>query len=76
MNKSAPESELVSIKPLRDLRVRKPNGQVLKTEGESVVWSAYWRRRELEGDIECVKTKVKTGRAPLAPPSTLETATE
>lgn len=52
MTTPTPADGLVSIKPLNDLRVRKPNGQLLDPAGEEVMWSGYWRRRELEGDIE------------------------
>lgn len=62
MSKSAPESDLVSIVPLGGLRVRKPSGQLLDPKGEAVAWNAYWRRRQLEGDIERVPTDAK-GRA-------------
>ena len=49
------------IKPARPgLRVRKADGSLLNTEGEPLVVSAYWRRRESEGDVIIValpKTK-------------------
>lgn len=50
-------SPLVPIKPCNGLRVRKPNGQLLDPAGESVTWDSYWRRRELDGDIERVQAK-------------------
>lgn len=57
---SKPAIEKVLIKPSRaDLRVRKPNGQLLDPAGELVTWSAYWRRREIEKDIERVSAEVE-----------------
>ena len=89
MSKPASDSSLVSIKPRGELRVRKPNGQLLDPAGEPVRWSAYWRRRELEGDIERVKDEsepeqVKDEPAPKgksirpvpAPPSNTTAASE
>lgn len=54
--------EPISIKPREGLRVRKPNGQLLDPAGEAVTWSSYWRRRELDGDIERVTTQAKPVR--------------
>lgn len=46
------------IKPARDgLLVRKNNGEHLKPEGEVLPMSAWWHRREAEGDV--VITDVK-----------------
>ena len=40
------------IKPAHPgLRVRKADGSLLNAEGEPLVVSAYWRRRESEGDV-------------------------
>ncbi|HAT7555770.1 TPA: DUF2635 domain-containing protein [Citrobacter freundii] len=40
------------IKPAREgLRVRKPNGDHLKPEGENLPMSAWWHRRQAEGDV-------------------------
>lgn len=47
--------ERVLIKARGGLRVRKPNGLLLESAGESVTWNSYWRRRELDGDIERVQ---------------------
>jgi hypothetical protein len=47
--------ERIAIKARGGLRVRKPNGQLLEPAGESVTWNSYWRRRELDGDIERVQ---------------------
>ena len=40
------------IKPARDgLLVRKNKGEHLKAEGEVLLMSAWWHRREAEGDV-------------------------
>ncbi|CAH6196889.1 MULTISPECIES: DUF2635 domain-containing protein [Enterobacteriaceae] len=40
------------IKPAREgLRVRKSNGEHLKPEGENLPMSAWWHRRQAEGDV-------------------------
>ncbi|MEW8796935.1 DUF2635 domain-containing protein [Klebsiella michiganensis] len=40
------------IKPARDgLQVRKADGQRLNPEGENLPASAWWHRREAEGDV-------------------------
>lgn len=40
------------IKPARPgLRVRKADGSLLDANGETLAVSAYWRRRESEGDV-------------------------
>lgn len=53
--------EKVRIQPTKSaLRVRKPNGQLLDPTGESVTWSAYWRRREQDGDVERQQIAAKT----------------
>ncbi|MBA8062342.1 DUF2635 domain-containing protein [Citrobacter freundii] len=47
-----------NIKPARDgLLVRKNKGEHLKAEGEVLLMSAWWHRREAEGDV--VITDVK-----------------
>lgn len=45
-------SDIVTIRPVAGRKVRKQNGQVLAAEGEQVVWSSYWLRRQRDGDIE------------------------
>lgn len=70
-NRPAPEP--VSIKPRENLRVRKPNGQLLDAAGEAVTWSGYWRRRELDGDIERVTVQAKTARRSTRPASSAAT---
>ncbi|HCZ9100921.1 TPA: DUF2635 domain-containing protein [Klebsiella michiganensis] len=40
------------IKPAREgLKVRKPDGEHLSPEGETLSVSAWWHRREAEGDV-------------------------
>lgn len=44
------------IKPGRDgLRVRKPDGGVLDSAGEAVIWTPYWQRRLTDGDVQICK---------------------
>jgi hypothetical protein len=51
------------IKPARPgLRVRKADGSLLDANGETLAVSAYWRRRESEGDVIIV-TPPKTKNA-------------
>jgi len=48
------------IKPTRPgLRVRKADGNLLNAEGELLAVTAYWRRRESEGDV-VISTPSKT----------------
>jgi len=37
--------------PINDARVRKPDGQILKAEGETVERDSFWLRRERDGDV-------------------------
>lgn len=37
--------------PLNGARVRKPDGQILKTDGEPVERSSFWLRRVVDGDV-------------------------
>lgn len=54
------------IKPARPgLRVRKPDGSLLEADGEVLVVTAYWRRRENEGDVTIAplpKAKTRTDK--------------
>ncbi|MDA8483593.1 DUF2635 domain-containing protein [Pseudomonas resinovorans] len=68
--------ERISIKPCRGLRVRKPNGQLLDPAGEAVTWSGYWRRRELDGDIERVISQNKPARRATRPAPSATAPTE
>ncbi|GAA1820496.1 hypothetical protein GCM10009795_077810 [Nocardioides hankookensis] len=48
------------IKPARaGLQVRKADGQRLSPEGEMLLMSAWWHRREAEGDV--VITDIQAG---------------
>jgi len=42
------------IKPAKGLKVRKPDGDFLKAEGEEVASSVYWRRRIAFREVEIV----------------------
>ena len=37
--------------PINGARVRKPDGQILKAEGETVERNSFWLRREFDGDV-------------------------
>jgi len=37
--------------PINGARVRKPDGQILKAEGETVERDSFWLRREVDGDV-------------------------
>ena len=37
--------------PINNARVRKPDGQILKAEGETVERDSFWLRREFDGDV-------------------------
>lgn len=37
--------------PINGARVRKPNGQILKAEGETVERESFWLRRQTDGDV-------------------------
>lgn len=37
--------------PLNGARVRKPDGQLLKADGEPVEREAFWLRRQSDGDV-------------------------
>lgn len=37
--------------PINGARVRKPNGQILMAEGETVERDSFWLRREVDGDV-------------------------
>lgn len=40
------------IKPSREgLKVRKPDGNYLKPDGERLLMKAWWHRRQAEGDV-------------------------
>lgn len=37
--------------PINGARVRKPDGQILKPEGETVERESFWLRRQIDGDV-------------------------
>lgn len=37
--------------PINGARVRKPDGQILKAEGETVERDSFWLRRQNDGDV-------------------------
>ena len=37
--------------PINGARVRKPDGQILQAEGETVERNSFWLRREFDGDV-------------------------
>lgn len=37
--------------PINGARVRKPDGQILKVEGEPVERDSFWLRRQNDGDV-------------------------
>ncbi len=54
-----------NLKPKGDVRVRKPDGTYLATEGEGLLLSAYWLRRIAEGDVAV--SDLDTPKAEVAP---------
>lgn len=55
--------DYVTAKPIKDKRVRKPDGTLLAKAGERVQRSSFWLRREKDSDVtlapigEAEKTK-------------------
>ncbi len=45
------------LKPKANLQVRKPDGSLLATDGETVALNAFWLRRISEGDLEVSEVK-------------------
>lgn len=41
----------VIAKPLNGLKVRKEDGNYLPEDGDTVIHSTYWARREADGDV-------------------------
>lgn len=53
------------IKPARTgLQVRKADGQRLSPEGETLLMSAWWHRREAEGDVVITEIPVEVVTEP------------
>ncbi|POT25322.1 hypothetical protein C3433_18035 [Citrobacter freundii] len=49
------------IKPAREgLNVRRPDGESLDPQGETLPLTAYWLRRETEGDVVITDVPKKT----------------
>ncbi|MFN3748198.1 MAG: DUF2635 domain-containing protein [Sphingorhabdus sp.] len=46
------EPTRVFVKPVGDVLVRHETGAPLKPEGEAVILTSWWQRREADGDIE------------------------
>lgn len=53
--------------PINGARVRKPDGHVLKTEGETVERDSFWLRREIDGDVALTATSPAANGTPPAP---------
>jgi len=51
--------------PINGARVRKPDGQILKPEGETVERDSFWLRRKKDGDVSLAP--VKSAKAATAP---------
>lgn len=47
--------------PINGARVRKPDGQILKAEGETVERNSFWLRREFDGDVRLDDVTPPTG---------------
>lgn len=52
-------TEIVTLKPAPDVRVRKEDGVLLAVAGEPVPLTAYWRRRLADEDVVAVPPKSK-----------------
>lgn len=40
-----------TVKPVNGVYLRKPDGQILSADGETVIVDSYWLRRLNEGDV-------------------------
>lgn len=49
--------EFIHVKPVKDRRVRMPDGRLLDDEGETVPHSAFWDRRIADRDVTYGKPK-------------------
>ena len=65
------------VKPKKGLKIPKPNtshlpkdDRYLKADGEEVVWSGFWHRRQKDGDIDVSDVKAKKSSAKTAPEAT------
>jgi hypothetical protein len=57
--------------PINGARVRKPDGQILKAEGEAVERDSFWLRRATDGDVRL--GVVPAAAVPPAPTSDAKT---
>jgi len=55
--------------PINGARVRKPNGALLKAEGERVEDDSFWRRRRNDGDVTLTPAPVALVDADAATPA-------
>lgn len=53
--------------PLNGARVRKPDGQLLKPEGETVERDSFWLRRAADGDVALAPLPAGGADAPPKP---------
>lgn len=53
----APAVKMIKIKPGDGFKVKKPDGDFLKKEGESVPASVYWSRRIRFGEVVLVEAE-------------------
>ena len=66
--------QTVPLKPAfidgEPLKVRKPQGGYLATQGELIVLTTYWRRRRDDGDVVAVDETQPDASAPADAPAT------
>lgn len=56
--------------PKPDVRVRKPNGEILLASGERVERTTFWLRREIDGDVDLTALPVAdAGEADISTPA-------
>lgn len=47
----------IIAKPAKGLRIRKEDGTILLADGDTVIHSSYWARREADGDVTLSEIK-------------------
>ena len=57
----------IFVKPKANTLVRQENGEPLAEAGEEVERSAYWLRRERDGDVTLTDTAAITVEEPVVP---------
>ena len=62
--------------PINGARVRKPDGQILKAEGEVVERESFWLRRVADGDVRLEAASAATLTPQLADGASSATVTE